>query len=239
MARPRAEPLVFRGAGRAVAVALPEEWADATERPQLELDAPEVQPARARVVRSRGGRGARLRVRMPPTTPPGRYEGTLRLGKAKRPVVIEVPETPRLRLLPNEVSLTAATGEEVRTSVIAINSGNVEVELPEAPELRFFQSPGLDRDPGRVFEVRVPGLDPVFARTDELQLSTAPVAQVVLLEGAGAMAPGDERRLEIAVTVDADAKPAMRYFGEWQFADVTFALILDVDRTGSPPEEDS
>jgi hypothetical protein len=239
MARRRAEPLVFRGAGRRLAAALPEDWADVTERPQLELDAPEARRARARIVRLRGGRGTGLRVRMPPTTPPGRYEGIVRLGQAKRPVVIEVPETPRLRLLPNEVSLTAATGEEVRASVVAINSGNVDIELPGTPELLFFQSPGLDREPGRAFEVRVPGLDPVFARTDELTVSTAAVAQVVLLEGAGTLAPGDERTLEIAVRVDADAAPGLRYFGEWDFVDVTFALILDVDRTGPTPKEDS
>jgi hypothetical protein len=239
MARPRAEPLLFRGTGRALAVALPKEWADVTERPQLELDAPVAQRARARVVRLRGGRGPGLRVRMPPTTPPGRYEGTVRLGQAQRPVVIEVSATAHLRLLPNEISLSAATGDEARASVIAINQGNVEIELPESPELRFFQSPGLDRDPGRVYEVRVPGLDPVFARTDELKISTAPVARVVLLEGAGKLAPGDERPLEIAVQVDADAAAGLRYFGEWDFADVTFALILDVDRTGPTSQEDS
>jgi hypothetical protein len=237
MARRRAEPLVFRGAGRAHAVALPDEWADITERPQLELDAPEELRARARVVRLRGGRGQGLRVRLPPTTPPGRYEGAVRLGDAKRAVVIEVPATARLRLLPNEVSLTAASGEEARTSILAINSGNIEIELPAEPELRFFQSPGLDRDSGRVFEVRVPGLDPVFARTDELQISTASVAQVVLLEGAGKLAPGDERPLEIAVSVAADAEPGLRYFGEWRFTDVTFALILDVDEAAPTPQE--
>jgi hypothetical protein len=85
----------------------------------------------------------------------------------------------------------------------------------------------------------VPGLDPVFARTDELQVSTAAVAQLVLLEGAGTLAPGEERPLEIAVRVDAEATPGLRYFGEWSFADETFALILDVDQAGPTPQEDS
>jgi hypothetical protein len=239
MARPRAKPLVFRGTGRALNVALPEAWADAPEVPRLELDAPEAQGAEAQLVMLRGGRGPGLRVRLPPTAPPGRYEGALRLGRQKRAVVVEVPETARLKLIPNEVSLTAATGGEPRASVVALNQGNVDLELPESPELRFFQSPGLDREPGRVFEVRVPGLDPVFARTDELQVSTAAVAQLVLLEGAGTLAPGEERPLEIAVRVDAEAAPGLRYFGEWSFADETFALILDVDQAGPTPQEDS
>src|SRR5258708_3309853 len=108
MARPRAKPLVFRGTGRALNVALPEAWADAPEVPRLELDAPEAQGAEAQLVMLRGGRGPGLRVRLPPTAPPGRYEGALRLGRQKRAVVVEVPETARLKLIPDEGSVNAA-----------------------------------------------------------------------------------------------------------------------------------
>jgi hypothetical protein len=41
------------------------------------------------------------------------------------------------------------------------------------------------------------------------------------------------------VRVDAEAAPGLRYFGEWSFADETFALILDVDQAGPTPQEDS
>lgn len=229
MARPRAQPVLFRGTGRALSAALPESWANANELPRLELDAPQAQRVQAQVVMLRGTGGLGLRVKLPPTTPAGTYKGAMRLGKDKRPIVIEVPANARLTLLPNEIALAATTGQEVRASVIAVNRGNVEIELPQSPQLRFFQSPGLDRDPGRLFEVRVPGLEPVFARTDELQVSTGAVAQVELLEGAGSLAPGDERTLQVAVRVDAAATPGLRYFGDWSLAGETFALRLDVE----------
>src|SRR5688572_9448660 len=156
MARARPEPLLFAGAGRALSVALPESWASANELPRLKLDAPEAQGAQAQVVTLRGARGLGLRVKLPPATPPGRYKGDVRLGKDKRSLVIDVPAKARLRLLPNEIALAAATGGEAHASVVAINRGNVEIELPQSPKLRFFQSPGLDREPGRLFEVRLP-----------------------------------------------------------------------------------
>lgn len=237
MARARAQPLVFRGAGRALSAALPEGWAGANELPTLEFDEPAAAGAQAQFVMLRGAAAPGLRVKLPPTTPSGTYKGALRLGKDTRPIVVEVAPNARLRLLPGEIALSAAPGGEVRTSVVAINRGNVEIELPRSPQLRFFASPGLDRCAGRLFEVRVPGLEPLFARTDELQPSDSAVAQVVLRKGAGALLPGDARTLDIAVRVDPAAAPGLRYFGEWSLAGGSFALILDVDPAGPAAQE--
>jgi hypothetical protein len=239
MARAAAQPLLFAGPARRLSAALPESWIDAGELPQLELDAPEAQHAEVLIVTQPGGLGRGLRIEMPSSTPPGTYKGAVRLGTQKRPVVVEVPPNAHLRLLPNEITLSGVTGDETRASIVAVNRGNVEIDLPQSPQLRFFESPGLDREPGRVFEVRVPGLDPVFARTDELHLSAAAPAQVVLRDGAGPLAPGDERTFEIAVHVDPSATPGLRYFGEWSLAGETFALIFDVDPVAPPAQEAS
>ena len=237
MAPASAQPLRFGGARRGRAAALPEGWEQAEAMPRLELEAPGAQEATTQLVTMRGREGIGLRITLPPSTPPGTYAGALRLGRQRRPIVVEVPADPRLRLLPDEVTLAAAAGAEVRASVVAINRGNVVIDLPPQPRLRFFQSPGLDRDPGRVFEVRVPGLAPIYARTDELQVSAGAVAQVVLLEGAGPLLPGEQCPLEIAVRVDPAATPGLRYFGDWSLAGETFALILDVAPPEPPAEE--
>jgi hypothetical protein len=217
---------------------MPPSWIDASELPRLELDAPEAEHAEVQIVTRPGGLGRGLRIEMPASTPPGTYTGAVRLGRQKRSVVVEVPPDAHLRLLPNELALSGVTGDEARARVVAVNRGNVEIDLPQSPELRFFESPGLDRAPGRVYEVRVPGLDPVFARTDELHLSAAVPAQVVLVEGAGPLAPGDERTLEIAVRVDPAATPGLRYFGEWSLAGETFAVIFDIDPAAAPPAQE-
>jgi len=229
MARPRAKPLLFEARGRGLRAAMPEGWAITGDAPRLELNAPGAERAQAQIVQLRGEAGFGLRVVLPRSTPAGTYKGTVALGRDERPAVVEVPVNASLRLLPNEIAVAAGAGGEAFMSIVAANRGNVDIDLPKSPRLDFFASPGLDRDPGRVFEVRVPGLEPIFARTDELAHTDAAVAQVVLLKGAGRLSPGDERMLGIVVRVDPEVTPGLRYFGHWSLAGETFAVRLDVD----------
>jgi hypothetical protein len=155
-----------------------------------------------------------LRLRLDPATPPGRYEGEVKLGDLARAVTIEVLPDARLEIRPPAVVVDAALGREQVVTSAFENRGNVPltldvrgtyplaVELPTAPDRLEATDAGaplaavLDRLVGR--EPR-----PALAPFGDLELA--------MPGGPAQLDPGRALACELAVRLPAGLSASARY----------------------------
>lgn len=159
-----------------------------------------------------GDASGRVRLRLDPATPPGRYEGRMQLGDISRTVAIDVLPEPRLDVRPAPLVVDAAAGREQRMIVGLDNRGNVPLtidlngtyplaeEAPVAPDKLDASGPlssVFDRLLGRA---QAPMLIP-FEGTLGLAMP----------DGAEQLDSGATRTLSLSVALPATLSPTARY----------------------------
>ena len=98
-------------------------------------------PLQIRTLRATTPTVTLLSFRLPRTTKPGHYDGTMELGGAPMPIKIEVQARPQMRFYPAWLSLAAHPDERLEINVGAVNLGNVDVPIERRPRSAF-SSPG-------------------------------------------------------------------------------------------------
>jgi hypothetical protein len=198
----------------------------------VHVDLPKLEPG-ALVVQPVEGVGARVTVSVPRLTPPGAYEGTVRVGGHERPLVIEVEPRVSLGVDPRRLYFQAAAGAAVEADVTVTNLGNVPLELPREDSFTLFQSGGLSRALGRAF-----GSTPAKGERrldDFVDAAAEAVGGVValMLDGAGKLAPGEARPIHLGLTLPDGLHPGRIYWGTWALYHVNYVVRVEV--TGSAP----
>jgi hypothetical protein len=189
--------------------------------PPLNLDPV---PVAIRVAAKGVGR-AQLRLRLDPATPPGRYEGQLRLGDLVRPLAIDVLPSVKLNIRPAPLIVDAAQGLAPVVAVSFENRGNVPLtvdvsgryplaeEAPVAPDRLDSASQG-DNPLAVIFD-KVIGRDPTPV------LIPFGVLEMAMLGGPTELAPGSAFVATVALTLPANLSPTARYH--------TFAPVYAAD----------
>jgi hypothetical protein len=225
------QPLRVRGHAEALDLRLPEVGA-ATAAPVVQFAAQQrsalPQPqAQAGYVALRGG-GIGVRVVLPETTPPGTYEGTVEIAGQQQPFVAEVHPRAQLILTPALLELAAKPGSSATGRLVAVNAGNLVLDLPARQHIGLFDVAGVDRSLGRTWSAKAEGLERWGILADELAESFGGHTQLLIREGAGPLSPGEERELEIEVPVGADIPAGVSYFGHCRIADSPLAVRVTV-----------
>jgi hypothetical protein len=157
---------------------------------------------------------AQLRLRLDPSTPPGRYEGQVKLGGLVRPVAIDILAEAKLAIRPAPLVVDAAQGLDQVAMVGFANQGNVPLtidlngvyplaeEAPVAPDR--LETAGEAGNPlGMIFD-KLTGREPAPALVPFGVLELAmPAGGVALAAGATWAGPVS---LKLPKTLSASAR---------------------------------
>ncbi len=157
-----------------------------------------------------------LSFRLPRTTKPGRYDGTMELGGAAMPIEIEVQARPQMRFYPAWLSLEAHADEHLEINVGAVNLGNVEVPIERRSTFCLFEPRGVDVAIYHVLTEEPPADQRRLDRAaEEIAKSHGGLVRATVREGAGNLLPGEFRELVVELHFSERVKPGRSYYGAW------------------------
>ena len=233
------EAIQFRGVPTRVEAFLPirhdlsiehatlEAYIDAGE--PILLHRPFVQSVRA------GDAITRFVLRLPETTPPGTYYGTLGIGEQTLPIEAIVDAKPRLILMPRALSLMVPPGHEEVVELIATNQGNTFFEVPQEDIINLFDDVALPVAVHSALSSKERGQERVNRFVDSVARHTA-TAQVEVMAGRGAIGPGEIRQLTVQLRLPKSLQAGHSYRGAWELPNARFVVQVYVP-AAPPPEE--
>jgi hypothetical protein len=172
-----------------------------------------------------------LRLRLDPATPPGRYEGEVRLAGLARTVSIDVLPEVKLDVRPSPLLVDAAAGREQSFTVGFENRGNVPLtihlagvyplgeEIPIAPE-RIEEVGAADNPLAAIFD-RVIGRPPAPA------LVPFGAVELSMPGGPEHLQPGEARAVQVTAKLPKTLSPIARYhlFAPLYAADLHIVVV--------------
>jgi hypothetical protein len=222
-------PLRFRGAPtRLTATFCWPAAGMAANAGQVTLPGPGPVPLSVRRLRGAAPAISVLSFRLPRSTKPGAYEGSVSLGDIQLPIVADVEAQPRLRFLPHSLTLQARAGAKIATEVMLINQGNVDISAE--PEYTFcvFDHRGIDLALFRsLTEEDSAGNRRIDRLMDELAESHGGLVRVTIGEKVVRIAPEETRELEIGLHFSRRLRPFHTYFGAWILAGASFSVEVE------------
>lgn len=175
------------------------------------------------------GGAARVRLKLPRTTPPGTYHGTLEIEEESKAIVVEVEPRVRMRIFPTQASLQARPGETNELRLSLANLGNVAFDVPRIARLGLFHKQGMDLAVGRAFLAELAEDERRIDRfAEELREGYGGVAKLRVRKGSGKLEPNDARDLDIVLEVPSQVVPSRTYWGLWSFYDTNYKIELDI-----------
>src|SRR5688500_9664860 len=123
-------PIRFTGRPNRLDAALPVAVpAGAAPELQVDLDVPDAEPTVGYAARPRTD-ALGLRLALPDSTPAGTYRGSVTIGEAKHPAVVEIHERRRVVVTPARIVLRLALpAREAATELHVLNAGNAPLDL--------------------------------------------------------------------------------------------------------------
>ncbi len=179
---------------------------------------------------------SRLRVRLAPSTPPGRYEGSAVLADTTVPVVIDVQPEPRLRAAPTRFDLTAEPSGTQTIEVELANTGNVPIDIPARSSFCLFDGGGIDHAVWAALTSDPPqGKGRMDVLLDDLAMSHGGLVDVRVRSGAGALKPGEARSCRLDLGMSERLRPGRTYAGSWEVARLRLPIRVSTPR-GKPSD---
>ncbi len=217
-ATPRAAPVAFRGPPHRLSslVELPDD-PEALGEPTALLEGAEIRGVSVRPLAREQKRGVgRLTLRLPRSTPPGSYAGSVELAGRQVPVVVEVEPRPRIEVSPQRLSFEVQPGAEVSAGVTLLNVGNVPFEVPAASTFCVFDGSGIDHAFWAALESQPPeGKGRIDVLLDDLAESHGGLVEVRARTRSRTVAPGASRELELTLRFPDRLQPERTYGGSW------------------------
>lgn len=152
-----------------------------------------------------------LRLRLDPATPPGHYEGLVKLGDLSRPVAIDVLPEPSVAIRPQPLVVDAAQGPQQRLDVAFENTGNTPLTIDLAGAYPLGQEVPVPTPTTTTSPAPSPGLSALFGARERPNLVAAGTVQVGLAKGPEVLAPGEARTLGVTVGLGNPLSPTARY----------------------------
>lgn len=180
-----------------------------------------------------------------PHTPPGRYQCELDVAGVRRPVEVQVTEVARVRFEPRTIVVQAEPGARVAKQLVVHNMGNVPIgvephlgvvlddDLLDCRVLRDAVSRFAEREDG--------GFDELLqdlARAGKRVLDDSGMARVKVRAGAGEVAPGEVRTLDLEITVPQTLHHGSRYGGRITIGHRVVGLLIAPQRQIRHPDDE-
>lgn len=168
-------------------------------------------------------------LRVPRTTPPGTYRGTVEIEDQRKPLVVEVEPRTRIRILPKRATIQSRPGKRAELKLTLINLGNVAFEVPKASGFGLYDKEGMDSAIGSAFLAELGENERRIDRVmEELREGHGGVVRLKVQKGAGKLEPGDARDLAIVFQVPARVVPGRSYWGLWTLHGYNFEIEIQV-----------
>lgn len=231
------EPLIGKGPPRSLWFGIPREAVSGVQRHEIEatLDGAVIDRVTLAGLRSRTpGRGPRIKVRVDPFTPPGRYEGTATIGTTKIPIVAEVGRAITVRADPPVIEVRPRPGETMHVEVTIENLGNVPTDVPAESSFTLLDRSGFgDAFYHSIAEPPPAGKQRIDVLFDDLAASNGGrVVATATDDTAGPILPNGSRTIQLALAFSEQLRPGAQYAGGWNID----AIHIPV-RVAVPPAE--
>jgi hypothetical protein len=190
--------------------------------------------ARAVPLAVRTGRtGAKgLRMRLARTTPPGRYAAELQVSGKSYPLTLDVASAPRLRIFPLSADFEGKSGETAEAEVNFANDGNVEITVPETVAVGIYDDHGIEAAFADTYRQDSDNAEVLVGHwLRKLREGYGGLLKLQIVEGAGALEPGQQRVIKIATRLPKKLKPRHSYHGIWEFGPVFYRIGVTVQQT--------
>jgi hypothetical protein len=184
-------------------------------------------------IRPFGPGTSEIRLKLPRDTPPGTYRGEASLGGETHAVVVQVTPVVRTRVSPRQIAVAVEPGGRAEFEILVSNNGNVALDIPKAATFDLDDEEGQDRALGRTLRA---GLGQGESRMErffeELRASHGGEGRVTLVDGAGALEPGESRTVRCRLEVPMTMQPGRTYAGGWEIGSASHLLLVEVTKTG-------
>lgn len=163
------------------------------------------------------GRLPRIKVRVDPLTPPGRYEGTATIGKTTIPLVADVQPSTNVRTTPTMIEVSPAPGEAITVAVTLLNLGNIPTDVPATTTFPLLDRSGIgDAFYHAIGESPPEGKQRIDVLLDDLAESSGGVVTATAVKDTdGPIQPGETGTIQLTLTFSDRLRPGAQYAGGW------------------------
>jgi hypothetical protein len=216
-------PVRFRGPPHRLTslVALPD-GQEAASRPKALLEGAQIEGAQLRglavrpVTREGGPTMSKVTLRLPKSTPPGSYPGSVEVGGRQVPVVVEVEPRPKVEVSPSRLTFEVEPGAEVTAAVTLLNVGNVPFQVPAASKFCVFDGSGVDHAFWVALASDPPeGKERIDLLLDDLAESHGGLVEVRARSAKRTIAPAEASEVEVTLRFTDRLRPGRAYAGSW------------------------
>lgn len=218
--KPKAAPVVVTGTPRKLVVTLPADQApliDPTAPVEATLEGATIESITFAGPRRSDPDGLRVKLRVDPLTPPGRYEGTATVGGVKVPIVAEVQPRVAVHHEPRIVVLDVAPAQTIDVPITVRNTGNVPTDVPDVSGFVLLDRSGFsDAFYHAITEPPPEGKQRVDVLFDDLAASSGGAVTVTAKrDGTWPLAPGETGVVTVTLAFTDDLRPGAQYAGAW------------------------
>ncbi len=223
------EPVRFKGSPARVVATLELTEALASSRAcRVTLPEAGTFPLAVRPLRSQPPMISALSFRLPKSTPPGCYQGSIDLGEQRIPIVVDVESRSSIRFIHPKFTYKGLSGARVRTQLSVLNRGNVSVTLPGKDTFCVFEDGGVARALYRGLAAENLGGRRIDHILDELADAHGGLVRITINKGAGRLAPEEVRELEIDLHFPRKVMSGKTYRGTWSISGADLEVVIEI-----------
>lgn len=213
-------PVVITGTPRKLTVTVPGDRApsiDPTAPVEATLDGATIESITFEGPRRSDPDGLRVKLRLDPLTPPGRYTGIAEIDGVRIPIVAEVQPRIAIRHEPRIITLDAAPAESVDVPLTIRNTGNVPTDVPDVSQFVLLDRSGFSD----AFYHAISDDPPTDKRRidvffDDLADSSGGAVTVTAKrEGTWPLQPGATGTVTVTLAFADQLRPGAQYTGAW------------------------
>jgi len=185
-------------------------------QPTATLEGAEVQRVTV-FASSAGAPELRVSLRTRPTTPPGRYAGSLQFGDRTIPIEAEVEPSARMECEPARLALDVQPRGLATAELRLINRGNVPFTIPVSSTFGLFDGDGIHHAVWVALTGEpTPEKQRIDLLLDDLAESHGGLVRVRAAKGQDPILPGEARVVQIRLRFSDRLQHPRRYGGVWE-----------------------
>lgn len=212
-----ATPLTFTGPPNHLTTLVPlPDAPDHEVTAEAQLEGAEVERLAVRPLTREGLAMGRVRIRLPKSTPPGSYRGSVTVAGQEVPFVAEVEPRENVDVVPSDLKLEVEPGAGVTTDLTLLNRGNVPFELPATSQFCIFDGSGIDHAFWLALGSEPPeGKERIDVLLDDLAEAHGGLVDVRARAPKRTIAPGEAGEAQVTLRFSDRLQPGRTYAGAW------------------------
>jgi hypothetical protein len=228
--RRKTPTVTFRGPPHRLTslVTLPD-GGDELGRPTALLEGAEIRGLAVRPLTREGTSMGKVTLRLPKSTPPGSYAGSVEIGGRQHSVSVEVEPRSRIEASPSRLSFEVQPGGEVSADVTLLNVGNVPFDVPAASTFCMFDGSGFNHAFWIAFTSEPEqGKQRIDLLLDDLAESHGGLVEVRARVAERTIPSGEARDVNVTLRFSDRLRAGHSYAGSWSVDGLTLRVRASV-----------